>query len=255
MDFFNVPIISYHKISDEREFGITTLSPAKFESQLEFLKSNNYDTITFAKPDFAANKKPVIITFDDAFESVYSNAFPLLKKYGFKSVIFTIAGYIGKTSDWEAYPVQRRFRHMNPGMLGEMLRSGHEIGSHSMTHPYLPGLTTTKIYIELRQSKQVLEDILKTEIISICYPYGKFNNTIISQAEKAGYLVGTTNLSIKKRIGNNLCIKRRSIYSFDSLNSFKTKISITNLNKLSNFIEWSAQRGAYVGILKKYLTY
>ena len=64
---FDIPIITYHKISDKKEFGLTTVSTDQFDSQMKYLKLNGYDTVCFRdiEPESRLPHKPIIITFDD----------------------------------------------------------------------------------------------------------------------------------------------------------------------------------------------
>jgi len=41
------------------------------------------------------------IIFDDGYESIYKIAFPLMQKYGFAGLVFSVVGYIGRMNDWD----------------------------------------------------------------------------------------------------------------------------------------------------------
>ena len=80
----------YHKIDSRMEVGINALSPREFQEQMNYLHQEGYQTITFRDLLFAADipEKTVIITFDDAYESVYKNALPVMERYGQRGVVY-----------------------------------------------------------------------------------------------------------------------------------------------------------------------
>ena len=116
---FDIPIITYHKISNQKEFGLTTVSKRQFEIQMKYLKSNGYTSVCFKNltQEYSLPEKPIIITFDDGYESIYQNAFPILKKYNFMAVVYIITDYIGRFNLWEAAPFQQKFRHLSKDQI------------------------------------------------------------------------------------------------------------------------------------------
>ncbi len=220
-----IPIIAYHKISDRKEFGLNVLSPAIFRKQIETIADSGFQPITFW--DVARNKippKPIIITFDDGYSCFYENALPVLSEYNFKSVVFLITGYIGKKNTWEPFPGQHNSYHLSLDEIKTIAERGHEIGSHTISHRYLPLLNSVELEMELITSKQNLELLLNREVISICYPFGRYNKKVLSASKAAGYQFG---IGAKKlsRGNTNLCLCRRSIYSTDDNYSFQNKLN------------------------------
>ena len=92
-----LPILLYHRIvKNKSEVGKHKIYvfEKQMEQQLNYLKQNNFSTITFkdllqAKPDEDFSRK-IILTFDDGYEDNYTLLFPLLKKYGFTAVIYLV---------------------------------------------------------------------------------------------------------------------------------------------------------------------
>ena len=76
---------------------------------------------------------------------------------------------------------------LNWKQLGEMIREGHEIGSHSMTHPILTGCSDNELHFEIVESRKTLQAKLGISVDSFCYPNGDFNDRIMKVTEKAGY--------------------------------------------------------------------
>jgi len=247
---FDIPIITYHKISNEKEFGLTTVSQSQFARQMDYLNSNGYKSICFNQLDSKnyLPEKPVIITFDDGYESVYKNAVPILDTFRFKSVVFIVSSFLGKLNHWEAVSFQQQFKHLSKDQILKLRDMGHEIGSHGKMHTYLPKLDNMALREEIEGSKADLEDILGEEINSFCYPYGRYTKRVLSFVEKAGYRYATTNPKLYNGILNPLSITRRSIYSTDSLASFIKKLSSPPHLNLTLLAEIIIQKGALASI-------
>lgn len=107
----SVAVIMYHNfvsVADRRngvEFEEYSISPAAFENDLIWLRDNGYVTITSAELlDCLRQKKPlpkkaVILSIDDGSWGVYTNAWPLLKKYGMKADFNVIGAQIDAAWD------------------------------------------------------------------------------------------------------------------------------------------------------------
>ena len=207
-----IPILLYHGVLDNT-WGAATLfvKPSEFAKQMNYLKENDYTPIFVSEIDYAyAFEKPIIITFDDAYVDVYTNAFPILQTYNFKANIFVITGSIGNNL------------YMNEEMIKDVDKSNLiEIGSHTISHYKLAEKDAETIEKELKESKEVLEKILNKEVNTIAYPSGSFNSTVIEIAKKY-YSYGLSTL-IGKEQSNNInyyTLKRHYIYREYSLNDF-----------------------------------
>lgn len=108
----------------------------------------------------------------------------LLSSYGVKGTFYLPVNY-------SAFPL------MTTGQMRALRGMGMEIGSHTLTHPIMTKITEKDALQELRQSKQVLEDILGERIDSFCYPSGKFNTRTRRLVSAAGYQLARTTLAFR----------------------------------------------------------
>lgn len=209
----DIPILLYHGILDDT-WGAATLfvKPSEFDTQIKYLKDNNYTPLFISELDYIyAFDKPVIITFDDAYVDVYTNALPILKKYDFKANVYVITGSIGADL------------YMNESMIKEANNSGLiEIGSHTISHYKLGEIDLATAEIEIKGSKEVLENLLNEEIKSIAYPSGSFNQNIIDIV-KNYYDYGLSTIYGKENSNklNTYSLKRYYVYREYSLEDFK----------------------------------
>jgi peptidoglycan/xylan/chitin deacetylase (PgdA/CDA1 family) len=129
------------------------------------------------------NKKHIIsLTFDDGWRSQYTNALPLLEKYDFKATFYIITQELYRTNE----------SYMLADQVVEIHNKGHEIGSHSITHPSLPYHFWKDKCHEIHGSKKVLESLLGSEVKSFAYPYGRYNEKIIRIVDDSGYVNART---------------------------------------------------------------
>ncbi len=193
-------ILMYHKIGiPPRESRMKKLwvEAKKFERQIDYLVKNRYNILTFAElvDNLTLGKsisdKTVIIGFDDGFENNYTEAFPILKRYNLKAVIFLTVAYIGGKSDWEEPSVEFSHPMLNWEQICEMAEYGIEFASHTLTHINLVFCQNNYklLEYEINESKRILEEKLKQPITAFSYPYGAgaYNEKIKEIVKKAGY--------------------------------------------------------------------
>src|ERR687889_713099 len=112
-----------------------------------------------------ANNKAVIITFDDGYKSQYTNAKPILDKYGYKATYYIVCNYVG---NGELYHPNAR---MSWEDITELYKEGYDIGSHTMDHKDLSQMSEKMVNFEVGQSKQCLLDHGINNITSFAYPF------------------------------------------------------------------------------------
>ncbi len=169
-------IFGYHQIREIRSIDgpktkmfITT--PETFDKEMKFLYDKGYHTISTTdyinylktgKADFNINKS-VILTFDDGYASQYTNALPILKKYGFTATFFIYSDCVDK------YPVC-----MTSVEIKDLATNGMKIGNHTDHHAFLPKYNTETVRSEINVNKQIIIDLVGTSSVEniFAYPYG-----------------------------------------------------------------------------------
>lgn len=132
-----IPIVMYHNISKKQALlGKYAVSEAQFKRDLEYIRSKGYNTITmtelieFAYEDEPLPEKPIIITFDDGYESFYAYVFPLLKEYNMKAVVSIVGAYTDLFTEEDDHNVD--YSYLTWEEVNEMSDSGLvEIQNHT----------------------------------------------------------------------------------------------------------------------------
>ena len=188
-----IPIVSYHSINNEN--CPISLNLEEFEKQLVFFKKNNFQSIHFNEIKNTSKKK-FIITFDDGYKDLITNALPLLKKYNFKATCLIISNLIGKRNIWDEFNENIKDKElMNLSDINYWLKNGMKIGSHSKNHKKLTKLDDKEKIDEIINSKNELESLTGTTIDSFCYPYGLYNENVVNIVKEKYDFAFTTNRS------------------------------------------------------------
>lgn len=113
----------------------------------------------------------VALTFDDAWESTYATALPLMESYGIVGTLFVPTGLLGTP------------HYMQPNALKAFVDAGWEVGAHTIYHDNLLHLTLDLIRENLEKPKEYLAE-LGIEVRSFSSPYGSFNEEVIEEIKK-----------------------------------------------------------------------
>ena len=183
------PIVMFHAV--ENVFSGIDYPSFAFESLVELAVRKGFRFCSHADYARAVDRERLIIcTFDDGYESVYRNAYPVLRAHGFTATVFVCPDLIGKSNDWNRRDEVVRF-HMDSRELGELRDGGWEIGSHGLGHYNMLRLSQTQLEECLTESKRQLEARFG-EVKCFCYPYGEhrpYIRQLISRYYEAAFAV------------------------------------------------------------------
>ncbi|MFC1754569.1 polysaccharide deacetylase family protein [Thermoproteota archaeon] len=226
------PVLMYHYVLDSQKAkkDRRIVTPNSLESQLNFLKTNNYNvipleefaTLVREKKDIPNNT--VVLTFDDGHLDNYTNAYPILKKYGLPATMFIIVEDLSTPGS------------VTKDQIREMSDSGLiTIGSHALHGEHLPSMSDeSELKKEIYDSKESLEKILGKPVNCFSYPIGGFTEKIREMVINAGYTAAVaTSPGVDYPDDDVFAIKR-------------VRISESSKNL---FIFWFASSGLYRYIL------
>jgi len=182
-----LPILVYHVVrpsypSDSAAVRAIALTPETFDAEMNYLGTAGYRVVRFADLEAYFQNgtplppHPMILSFDDGWESQFTYALPILEKYKYPATFFVFTNAIGRKGflGWDE--------------LQQLLAAGMTIGDHSRSHPYLTKIASTAaLWNEIDGSKQLLETRLGVAINEFAYPFGMYNPAIVALVEKAGY--------------------------------------------------------------------
>ena len=242
-----IPVLMYHKIVDSgpeiRQLNYY-VSRSAFERQMEHLSRNNYTALSVEQ--YAACLqlgidwpcKSVLITFDDGYSGIASIAYPILKNYGLKAVVFLPYNYIGQKQPfpWEKSritPVDPLYEQLRPLSWEEVneIKDVVSIGSHSVSHFLLAKAEPDIIRHEIAESKALIENKIGEDVISFSYPggvpeHGAMNDTTRKALQDAGYKVAFYSEIGRNAANSDPYLQRRIVVADnDSAGVFRAKLS------------------------------
>lgn len=212
-----VPIVEYHAIQPPvagAQFPQLFVPQADFQRQMQWLADQGYEAVTLDQVEAAWYRhgelpaKPVVVSFDDGYESQYVAAFPELQHLGWKGVINLVA----RDSD------------LPDAEVAKMLDAGWELGSHTITHPDLTTLGPAQLEREVAGSRQILERRFGVRVDNFCYPSGRYDDSVISAVRAAGYVGAQSEVPGLATAARPYVLSRIEIELDDRLSGFVSKL-------------------------------
>lgn len=184
--FPTITILTFHSLDDART--VTSFPPALFARLVRVLQTGGYqvmsltDAVAGLRRGRALPERPMVITFDDGYRSVYQTAFPILREHSLPATVFLTVGN-PEDASWRGaagadvrLPSMQGRMMLSWGEIREMQRGGVSFGAHTLTHPDLTRLPASSVEREMVISKTILEESLGEPVASFAYPFGRFDN-------------------------------------------------------------------------------
>lgn len=224
-----IPVLNYHRIVTDSDMHRCkkesyVVSESAFKMQMQYLKEHGFtpidlnDFLYYKEHPHELPSRPVIITFDDGYENNYLYAYPILKQYGFKAIIYSVSNPTNEF--FSGFEIPERL--LSPDQMQELSTNGISIQGHTATHPYLKDLSDAQIYQELVQCKHTLEAITGKPVCHMAIPYGSYDSRLFAIARQVGYKTlevpgrGTINLATEP-----YCLRRMAVHADTSMEEFE----------------------------------
>ena len=160
----------YHRFN-ENKYPSTNVRNEIFIEQLKLINNTRIEFITFKKFEeiitTSISKNYILLTIDDAFESFYLNAWPILKSKRIPFVLFVSTREVGKNG----YMTWDQIREIDESDLVS-------IGNHSHSHEYLIDWENNKIIDDLKTSINIFKKELKYSPKIFSYPFGEYSENL-----------------------------------------------------------------------------
>jgi len=162
--------LMYHRF-DENKYPSTNIRKNVFVKHLNEINNSENELISFKKFEKIIksnlDKNYLLLTIDDAFESFYLNAWPILKNKKIPFVLFVSTREIGK------------FGYMSWDQIREVAENNFvTIGNHSHSHEYLIDWDINKIKSDLQTSIRIFKKELGYSPKVFSYPFGEYSSDL-----------------------------------------------------------------------------
>jgi glycosyltransferase involved in cell wall biosynthesis/peptidoglycan/xylan/chitin deacetylase (PgdA/CDA1 family) len=194
-------VLAFHAVADLgddpilAEYGVP---PRRFAEHLDALAQRGWRFVDLDAVLAALNgraelpERALLVTFDDAYVDLLSEAAPILAERGIPAIAFAVAGLTGGTNKWDQPLGARELRLLDADGLRALPAAGIEVGSHGMNHRQLPKLAAAEAEREIRGSAEALEALGLPRPRAFSYPHGEWNDEIAAAARESGYEVAFT---------------------------------------------------------------
>jgi peptidoglycan/xylan/chitin deacetylase (PgdA/CDA1 family) len=191
-------ILGYHGVAEcprKDDRFLLQLAPAKFRAQLEMMQAAGFRFMTvadLAREARAAAPPPGLaaVSFDDAMRNLLTNALPILQELGIPATVYVPTEWIGSTSPWIGGGGDGAI--LTTEELRELLASGWELGTHTLTHADLSQLDYDGCRREIEGSSEALARLTGATVETLAYPFGHYGPAAIAAARDAGLLAAVT---------------------------------------------------------------
>lgn len=195
-----VAVLGYHNFSNVKSVTEMRMRTSEFCEQMQYIRDAGISVITmedflqWLRGDRCLPERCVLITIDDGWKSVYTDAYPVLKAYGYPFTVFLYTAYVDVKGD-----------SMSKKQIEEMMANGATVGSHSSNHLY------PRMWKRYAQDSDKYLAQVQTELIdsatklkswfgncsAYCYPGGYNTQPMLDALESSDYRAAFTVLEAK----------------------------------------------------------
>jgi len=252
----DVLILCYHDVAEKPGNNVYTVTPTVLKSHFDYLKENGYTPISLEKY-IAASKgeeklpdKPVMLTFDDGYQSFYTKIFPILKEYNYPGMMAIVTSWLdyapadlGPLLTWQQMREMEasglvtiashshaghRFTNINPQgdrgpLLGNLQYRG---GKYESVTDY-----RQRVASDLKTTKTVLERELGHPVRALVWPYGAYSQLAIDEAFAAGFEACFALNDGRNRLGKQALKEANRIIITDNPSTKKFAQLLSTANK------------------------
>ena len=228
----HMPILMYHRVAPEASSTRVRycIKPDQLESQLHYLRECGFTSVSLdgwrdrVEQRTTQPSRPIVLTFDDGYTDFEEHAWPLIKHYGFSALLFVVTGRVGGINTWDDAATDEHL--LDWAALRRLRDDGVVIGSHSVTHPRLTGVSADRIAAECVESRAVLQRELGVSVHSFAYPWGDEDEVVRHLAGASGYEYGLScRPGLAARGDDWLSLPRVEMTGFDTLSTFIAKLA------------------------------
>lgn len=238
----SIPVGMYHHVN-ENAGDFITVHVENFRRQMAWLQREKFETL--GAEDFLAvlrgarrpARRCVVLTFDDAWLDIYHHAFPVLKEFGHKFIVFTVSDWTDQASQGTAprlakpiFPKHKEAEKLVAqkrghevictwNQLREMQASGlASIENHTASHRRADQQTPAEVRTELARCQEAIRKQLGRDSQQVCWPYGRYSPASMQVAHELGL---TTTYLVRRGVnlggGGSFAVKRFTVDDHDEI--------------------------------------
>lgn len=214
-----IPVLAYHKVVATPALAralTCAVTVAEFARHMTWLNDLGFRPLTLETyvqhvlAHKAYPRRSVLITFDDGYRSVFTCAYPILRRWGFPATVFLITDHIGQPG---VFPADQKYAGLPPSVQDELVpltweqvREMSDLitpASHTVSHPHLARLARPDMDTELTKSRAVIAALPAGSPDVFAYPHGIRHHGDYSDETRAALIAAGYRVAFNSEIGRN----------------------------------------------------
>jgi len=200
-----VPILMYHVVAPAPlgvRYPELYVSGRDFAAQMRDLAARGFRGVTLGqvfdywRRGIPLPRRPIVISFDDGYESQYRNALPVLKKLGWPGVLNLLVQ--NEAPSWG----------LRPEKVRKLIAAGWEVDAHTIHHFDLTTLSGASLQREVAGSRRLIKRQFGVPVSFFCYPSGRYDAAVVAAVRTAGFLGATTERPGLARLSERFALPR-----------------------------------------------
>jgi peptidoglycan/xylan/chitin deacetylase (PgdA/CDA1 family) len=228
-------VLAYHAIADldgDPVLDKFSVAPTRFAEHVDFLRSRGWsfvdlDAVLAAlSGEKSLPSRALLLTFDDAYEDLLTDAAPILADRGIPAVAFAVAGQLGQTNTWDSANGASSLKLLDADGLRTATAMGVEIGAHTASHRPLTEVADGELEHELAGAARLLMEAGLPRPRAFSYPFGLWNEGLAQAVSDAGYEVAFTVDRGTAHAGADPCaLPRTAVHARDTGRTLHLKLA------------------------------
>jgi peptidoglycan/xylan/chitin deacetylase (PgdA/CDA1 family) len=186
-----VPILMYHVIAAPppgAPFPGLYVEPAEFAEQMQALKHAGWHAVTLDQVEAYWRRgvplgagKPIVISFDNGYNSQYTQALPVLRRLGWVA---------DENLQLSGLPPSQG--GLGSAQISGLLGAGWELDTQGISHADLITLDPEQLHYQVAVARQTLQQRYHVPVNWFCYPSGHYDPAVEAAVKAAGFIGSTT---------------------------------------------------------------
>lgn len=185
------PILMYHVINHPpagAPFPGLYVSPSELAGQIRALHEAGYQAVTMDQLLAYWHEgvplppgKPIVLSFDNGYQSQYTSALPILRHYGWAGV---------ENIQLSGLPPSQG--GMSEAQVRGLIAAGWELDTQGYSHAELTSLSPSALHFQVAVARETLRHRYHVPVNWFCYPSGHYDATVVAEVQGAGFVGSTT---------------------------------------------------------------
>ncbi len=187
----SVPVLMYHVINPPppgAAFPGLYVPSSEFAAQMQALKAAGWHAVTLDQLEAYWRRgvplgpgKPIVLTFDNGYQSQYTNALPVLKQLGWVA---------DENMQLAGLPPSQG--GLTDAQVRGLIAAGWELDTQGISHADLITLSSSELHYQVATAREILRQRYGVPVNWFCYPSGHYDATVIAAVKTAGFVGSTT---------------------------------------------------------------